>query len=143
MAEPRTTTVRVSMEAYQILKQAAVKYQVPLPQALDLLIEEWRQKITENEKHLEKATAEIARLKAQLEAVGKELKVKEEMLKAGHTAKQPSKKAARVKPLSKKQALRLLWGTGIQGQNAVISAIYEMGYALVQRGGSTETGSAG
>ena len=143
MAEPRTTTVRVSMEAYQILKQAAVKYQVPLPQALDLLIEEWRQKIAENEKQLEKATAEIARLKAQLEALAKELKAKEEMLKAGHAPKQPSQKSARINPLTEKQALRLLWGTGVKGQMGVISTIYEMGYALVPLGGSTERGSAG
>ena len=143
MAEPRTTTVRVSMEAYQILKQAAVKYQVPLPQALDLLIEEWRQKTAENEKRLETATDEIARLKARVEALEKELKLKEEMLKASHAPQQPSQKSARIKPLTEKQALRLLWGTGIQGQIAVISAIYQKGYALVQLGGSTGRGSAG
>ena len=143
MAEPRTTTVRVSMEAYQILKQAAVKYQVPLPQALDLLLEEWRQKSSEKEKQLQAATDEIVRLKAQLEALEKELKAEEDMLKAGHAPKQPSQKSARIKPLTKKQALRLLWGTGIQGQIAVISAIYQRGYALVPLGGSTERRSAG
>jgi len=142
MAEPKTITVRVSMDAYHVLKQVAVKYQVPLPQALDLLIEEWRQKIAENEKQLETATDEIARLKAQLEAVEKELKVKEEMLKASYTPQRVPRKSARIKPLTEKQALRLLWGTGIQGQIAVISAIYQKGYALVPLGGSTERGSA-
>ena len=131
------------MEAYQILKQAAVKYQVPLPQALDLLIEEWRQKIAENEKQLEEAAAEIARLKARVQALEKELRVKEEMLKASHAPQQPSQKSAWIKPLTEKQALRLLWGTKIRGQIAVISAIYQKGYALVRLGGSTETGSAG
>jgi len=143
MAEPRTMTVRVSMEAYQMLKQAAVKYQVPLPQALDLLIEEWRQKITENEKQLEKATDEIAHLKARVEALEKELKLKEEMLKANDTPQRSPRKSAQIKPLTEKQALRLLWGTGIQGQIAVISAIYERGYALVRVSESTERGSAG
>ena len=143
MSEPRTTTVRVSMEAYQILKQAAVKYQVPLPQALDLLIEEWRQKTAENEKRLETATDEIARLKARVEALEKELKLKEEMLKASHAPQQPSQKSARIKPLTEKQALRLLRGTRVKGQMGVISTVYQMGYALVQRGGSTEKGSAG
>jgi len=143
MAEPKTVTVRVSMKAYQTLKETAVKYQVPLLQALDLLIEEWRQKIAEKEKRLQAATAEIARLKADLEAVQKELKAKEEMLKASHTPQQPSQKSARIKPLTEKQALKLLRGTGIQGQIAVISAIYQKGYALVQLGGSTGRGSAG
>jgi len=143
MAEARTTTVRVSIEAYDVLKQAAVKYQVPLPQALDLLMEEWRQKLSEKEKQLETATDEIARLKAQLEAVEKELKAKEQMLKAGHAPKEPSQESARINPLTEKQALRVLWGTGVKGQIAVISTIYERGYALVRLGGSTERGAAG
>ena len=132
MSEVKGVTVRISAEVYQTMKQAAVRYQVPLWQALDLVLEECQEKAGKAEERAEATAAELERLKARLEAMRKELDTKEEMLKARVAPSRRSKEEAQVKPLTEKQARQVLRGTGVEGQLRVIAALYERGYTVVK-----------